>query len=102
MRLAAVNRYDIQFVVTVLWGKADSVTREPVGQGATLARWDQRRGATRDNLVLVTATMADKLRRSFRETAPHAGHPALPELTPTRVAWIEQRLALAQQWAFQL
>jgi hypothetical protein len=129
----SVNRHDVEFVISVVWGKADSVTRQKMGQGGSrlLMRWDQARPAARDNLVLVTKVMAEKIVACFRPeipqqqqqqssgkaattgtststttptttTRPHAGHPELPELTEERVAWIEERLALTRRWAYQL
>ncbi len=114
----SVNRHDVEFIICVVWGKADSVTRQKMGQGGTrlLMRWDQARSAARDNLVLVTKVMAEKIVECFKPqttttttvtttpttTRPHAGHPNLPELTEERVAWIEERLALTRQWAYQL
>ena len=113
----SVNRHDVEFMIGVVWGKADSITREPMGHGGSrmLLRWDMGRPAARDNLVLVTKAMAHKLQDAFGERKavdrdaviqnsmrPHANHPDLPELTPERVQFIEQRLALTRMWAYQM
>mgnify|MGYP006883390376 CR=1 FL=1 len=95
-------------MISVVWGKADSVTRQAMGQGGSriLIRWDQAQPAARDNLVLVTKVMAAKIMKAFHpeqgQSRPAPGHPELPELTPERVAWIEGRLRLARMWAYQL
>lgn len=111
----SLNRHDVEFMISVVWGKADSVTRQKMGAGGSrlLMRWDQARPAARDNLVLVTKIMAEKIMSIFKPNGggggggaygsrPCAGHPELPELTETRVAWINERLGLARKWSYQL